>query len=672
MADSVGAPRLLPGDTPGFLNREGEIAEVEHRFSALDGSSGPSLIWLTGSAGIGKTTLAIRLGHMFADLFPDGALYYELGGSTPAGPADAADVLRHFLARLGKKPEDIPTHLNERAADFRSLTSGKRILVVLDDAHTAAQVRSLLPSSPRAAVIVTSRRHMDGLLAAGFREVAVNAFDAETAARLVAQVVDPTHLAAEPAAVARLVTLCSGLPLALRVLAARIAGRRHRSLGALVEQVTSAPFAHLRLDGDPSVEAVFDACFADLDADHKRAYCLLGWHPGPRFAPESAAALLDRPVEDALDLLDGLVDAYLLQRHDITGRYGFHSLIALHARTRSEEYPSYDTASARRRVVAWHWERAVALGRVLSPRWTVGRQDVPPAYTGGDARHRAEVELESDETGHRAAVHLAQELDLADAAAGICEALKPWYYDTDRTGDLIDILGVGAPAADRAGDPRLAMRLHHDLGSAYEKVGDFDLALAEFDYSRLLARATGDPLGEASAVEWPGLVHRQRGDHDRALACFEEARGILTGATTGDPAQRERALVLISLHVGTELALVGRCEDAEVELRRAHAWFADRDEKVNEARALAGLATARVNAGVAAEALPMLERAATLFGERGLRSKQAEALFTLAELHAEAGEEQPALSCANTARALAQRLGLWSVVSRIDAFLAER
>ncbi|WP_374065086.1 tetratricopeptide repeat protein [Actinokineospora auranticolor] len=661
-----GVPRLLPGDEPGFLNRGREI-DAFRRLVVGTGPvavEGPGRIWLTGPPGIGKTTLAVRLGNLFETRFTDGILYADLRGSTPDNAADVADVLRHFLRQLGKEPAEIPGALDELAADFRSHTANRAILVVLDDARTSAQVRPLLPSSPDAVVLVTSRRHLDGLVYSGFSRIELENFTTDDAIRLVRGIVGAERFAAEPAAGERLVNFCSGLPLALRVVAARILARRTRSLAALVDQITKAPFEHLRLEGDAPVEAVFDASFADLDEEQRRAYCLLGQIPAAEFDLAAAAAVLDRSISETNDLVDDLDEAYLVRRAD--DRVAIHSLVREHARARAEA-ADLEPRAARLRAVGWYLRRAAALSKNVSRRWSVSAraEAIDPAYDGDDAYRPAAAELERDDAVYPAIAALADELSLDQACAELGEALQPWYYNTDRTSHLLAVLRLAVPAADALGDVRLSMRLHHDLGSAHEKAKEFPAALREFERAMGLAQECGDRLGEASAVEWSGLVLRQVGDHASAVDRFERAREILRTGEIENREHRERALVLLSLHRGTDLVALGHTAEADAELRDALEWFHDRGEVINEARALLALAPISGD-----QARPTLERALELFAAGGLRSKQIDALVALAELDFADGEQAAAVGRLREARELARQIGLWSVVESLDERLA--
>lgn len=664
------APRLLPADPQVFYDRELELQRVTEQLDEAASAGTTALIWLTGTPGIGKTTLAVRLGHRFAEAFPDGQLYYELGGSTSAGPATATDVLAYFLRQLGKAPDEIPTHERERAAVLRSVTSTKRILMLLDDAHTAAQVQALLPSSLCSAVIVTSRRHLEGLHAAGFCRVDVAPFTADISVQVVTRSVGADWVTAEPAALDKLVAVCGGLPLALRVVATRIAARRRRPLADFVERfTTSSTLAEFRLDDDTPVEAVFDACYHDLPPDQAELYRLLGLHPGPDYGVPAVSALLGAPETQAGDLLDCLVDAYLLEPFG-RDRYRQHSLIALHARERAHAgLTDEERHDAVVRVVRWYWHRAVALAKVISRRWWVGElyERIPAAYAGPDARERALAELEAEEANFRAVIHAADTLGLDEVTAGLCQALQPWYYDTDRSDDLITALRTGAVAAGQTGDQRLAMRLTHDLGSALEKLGEFDAALEQFGLAGRLAEGLQDAFGAASAVEWEGLVHEQRGKWDEALECLRAAWNIHSSLSCAE--QRPRSFALLRMHIGRVLAATGRITGAVTELEQARSYFAAHDEPVNEGRSLVGLATAHRDAGHRIEAVALLGESIDRFTRAGLLSQSAKAHQLLGELERDLSHTESAAMNLQRALALFTRLGKIAEANHVDAVL---
>jgi tetratricopeptide (TPR) repeat protein len=389
------------------------------------------------------------------------------------------------------------------------------------------------------------------------------------------------------------------------------------------------------------------------------AYRLLALHPGPSFGVAAAVALLGVSAPQARDVLDELVDACLLQSMG-DDRHRFHNLIGQHAR----RCALADLDEARRRVavravVMWYVERGIALAKVISRRWWVGEefQRIPAANVGSDAWERASAELRAEQLNLRAAVRAAEDLELNAECAQLCQALCRWYYDTDRNTELIEVMSVGVRVAERAGQAELTMRMWHDLGSAYEKLGELAEALDAFRESGRLARQDGNALAEASAIEWEGLIHEQSGDFPGALDRLSEAWAIID-TSVPDPIHRPRALALLRMHIGRVLAVSGRAEEGIEGLVQARRYFADHHEVVNMARATQTLGDALACIGQLREAEALLGEALAGFEEARFRSQQLKVLVSLTTVHVGLDDRVAARECLGRARELALELGL--------------
>ncbi|UNT01285.1 NB-ARC domain-containing protein [Streptomyces tubbatahanensis] len=322
-------PAQLPATVPDFTGRDALVARLGAQLARADGT----VMALAGIGGVGKTALAVHLGHAVADRFPDGQLYVDLQG-TGASPEEGAAVLGGFLRALGADDASLPEGVEERAALFRSLLAGRRVLVLLDNARDAAQVRPLLPGTTGCAALVTSRVRMVDL--AGARLVDLDVLGPGEAMALFSRVVGRERVGAEREAAMDVVAACGFLPLALRIAAARLSARRTWTVSVLAAKLADE---RRRLDelqaGDQAVGATFELGYAHLDAEQARAFCLLGLTEGPDIPLAAAAALLDRSAEEAEDLLEALVDSSLLESAG-PGRYRLHNLLRLHARARAE------------------------------------------------------------------------------------------------------------------------------------------------------------------------------------------------------------------------------------------------------------------------------------------------------------------------------------------------
>ncbi|MBA2471488.1 MAG: AAA family ATPase [Pseudonocardiales bacterium] len=325
-------PAQLPADITDFTGRRAQLATVAHLAAAADRVA-TVLVAITGKAGVGKTTLAVRAAHRLRAHYPDGQLFVDLRGQTH--PLTPADVLARFLRSLGVDRMAVPDDAEERAALYRSRLADRRLLIVLDNAECEAQLRPLLPGTPGCAVLVTSRTRLAGLT--GARLVDLDIFEADQAVELLARLAGPRRVATEPAAAREIVRLCGSLPLALRVAGARLGSRRHWPLSRL--QADLADERH-RLDklrlGDLDVRASLALSYESLDVMARRAFRLLGLLEVRDFAPWVAAAMLDVSQLRAEELVETLVDMHLLDvaGHGASGqlRYRFHDLLRVYAR----------------------------------------------------------------------------------------------------------------------------------------------------------------------------------------------------------------------------------------------------------------------------------------------------------------------------------------------------
>ncbi|MEU6409275.1 AfsR/SARP family transcriptional regulator [Microbispora sp. NPDC046933] len=356
------APAELPIGSPSFTGRTAEIARLR---TALT-SSGPGAIAvsaITGAAGAGKSALAVHVAHQVADRFPDGRLYVDLHGSTPdVAPLHPADVLARLLRSLGDDTAGRPD-VDEAAARFRSLTDGRHLLLLLDNARDAAQVRPLLPASPTCRVLITARRMLTSLDAVSHFRLGIMSED-ETST-LLGRLIGEERVAADRRAARAIVRSCGGLPMAIRIAAARLNARPGLSLRALADRlaVEDRRLSELQSD-DQAMRACFMMSYRGLDAESSRMFRLLSLLGGSAVSVAVAAALADRPEPRTADLLDHLAEAQLLEASD-HDEYGMHDLLRLFARERArEEETEEDQEQAVRRALRGAWTTPAA---TLSP-----------------------------------------------------------------------------------------------------------------------------------------------------------------------------------------------------------------------------------------------------------------------------------------------------------------
>lgn len=586
-----GGPDLLPRPPRGFVGRERELA-------ALDAAAGPehAVTVLTGPAGVGKTAAALHWAHSVRDRY-DGVLFADLRGfSDDEGSGDAApetaDVLREFLIALGLPGRDLPETPGALAAAYRGRTEHHRYLVVLDNARTAAQVRPLLPAGPDSAAVVTSRLRLDGLAVSELaRTVALGVLDpAASAALLAAATGGADRFTAEPDAADRLTGLCAGLPLALRVVAARVNARPQWPLSGLADELADEQRRLALLDvDDTGVSAALRLTLRALPEDARLLFHRLGVLPGPDLDRYAAAALTALTPEEAAAALDRLAGAHLVTEAT-PGRYAMHDLVRLYARglARCDDTESTDEAlvrlldhyvrtSLRAAAVTEPDDRPCCVlpadvrpdlgGPVLTDRasglaWYAAQRDNVVAAAG--AAHTAG----HDGRAWRLAVlqwpyvvgyvrddwvplmehglAAARRLDDPDAESRV-RALYGWVLTVEgRLPQALDHLERAPGLAARAGDPsseatalvNLAVALDRDGGPGPDSIGRVARA-AE------LARGCGDVLTELLALEHRARQLLATGDHAGVLECTE--RGLtLPGASTEGLAPLRQILLRIS------------------------------------------------------------------------------------------------------------------------------
>jgi transcriptional regulator with XRE-family HTH domain len=377
----------LPGAVPQFTGRADELDALTQ---ILDGAraGGPGTVVISaiaGTAGVGKTALALHWAHQVARRFVDGQLYVNLRGFDPSGSAlTAAEAIRGFLEALGTPPERIPASPETQAGLYRSLLSDKQMLIVLDNARDEQQVRPLLPASTGCMVIVTSRNQLSGLAAIeAARLLTLDVLAHSEAVQLLAARLGARRAAAEPDAISRIARLCAYLPLALAVAAARAAARPALPLAVLADELINAAGRLDALDtGDPaaSVRAVFSWSYRQLTAESARMFRLLGLHPGPDITVAAAASLAATGADDARRMLGELARANLIVEQ-VRGRYGFHDLLRAYA---SAQARAHDSGSERQAAIARMFDHYLqtGFGAALLLRRNRDTMTPPPPQAG--------------------------------------------------------------------------------------------------------------------------------------------------------------------------------------------------------------------------------------------------------------------------------------------------
>jgi tetratricopeptide (TPR) repeat protein len=654
-------PFQLPADTGDFGGRD----EVRDEILAELGDDDPDrlatpVVVLVGKPGVGKSALAVHVAHRLRDRFPDGQLYCELGGSGYE-PVPPAEVLARFARALGAPGSAIPDDEVGRAELYRTLVAGRRMLVVLEDAAGEQQVRALLPGTGSCAVIVTSRTMLTGLPGAAVHELDV--LDPQRARELLARVVGAQRVAAEPATADALVRMVGNLPLALRIVAARLAARPRWPLAVMVERLTDE---RRRLDelthGELMMRASLAMSYDGLDPAAARLLRLLGLVEVDSYPVWLAAALLDATESEAAWLLELLVDVHLLEVAaldlDGTPRYRFHLIIRLFARERlhDTEPPEERTAAVLRAAGAWlalvdEAHRRLYGGDFIALRSPAPRR--PPARrTVGRLLSDPLAWLEAERANLSAFVATAAAAGPAAAAAcwdlavGMVDLFESGAYHDDWATTHRTALRVAADAGDRRGEAAVLA----SLGTLHLTRGRTEEAERVLDRALALFTELGDTAGTALVQRDRAWVDQVRGDDAAAARGY---RAALAGfESVGDPVGRahvlgrladtelaagaperarellEQALELVRdignarvelqtlFRLGTVALAQGRLDEAEAVLAPLLERVRLRRDLVGEARVLQQLAAVRVRAGAPGDAVELLERAVEV-RERG-------------------------------------------------------
>ncbi|MFI0771456.1 ATP-binding protein [Streptomyces melanosporofaciens] len=607
-------PRQLPGDVRGFVNRSQELGRLDAILTdGGDESVSVPVCVLAGTAGVGKTSLALRWAHRAQDRFPDGQLYVNLRGYDPGAPVTPQEALHRFLSALGVPAAAIPADLEAGAALYRSLLAGRRVLVVLDNAATVGQVRPLLPGAAGCLVVVTSRSRLSGLAVRdGAHTLTLSTLDEAEAVALLSVVTAAYRPQDDQDQLIELARLCARLPLALRIAAERAASRPRMGLDELIRDLRdeSALWDALSVGDDEEAEAVrtvFAWSYRALPAAAARLFRLLGLHPGAEFGTAAAAALDGGAGTGRIrHLLDVLVGAHLLEQ---TGpdRYEFHDLLRAYAADQARhEEPPEERAAALRRVLVWYLHSADAAQTWINPQ----EAHIPLDPPGDDLTPASFADYEEAmrwyeaERGNLlAATRAAGEAGLEVIAWQLPAVLRSVHMLLNPFEEWLAMGRIGLRAARRLGDRTAEAELLESLGMACTQSHRLAEG-AEYHQGALAARReTGDRLGEALSLNDIGLIHLRGRRLEEAKERFEQAAAVFRELG----AAQWEAVVLANLaEVTYELA---RPEETSGFVRRALEMHRELGNQGGEGNALRILSAIQRDRGQPEEALGSAEGA---------------------------------------------------------------
>jgi DNA-binding SARP family transcriptional activator/tetratricopeptide (TPR) repeat protein len=657
-------PRQLPADVDGFTGREQELVELERGLVDADRHGTVVISAIQGTGGVGKSALAIRAAHRVAERFPDGQLYVNLQGATvglaPLGPLE---VLGRFLRALGVDPVAIPGGVEEAAALYRSRLAGKRVLVVLDDAADAAQVRPLLPAAPGCGVLVTSRRVLASL--EGAHHLQLDVLAPAEATELLGRVAGDERVAAEPQPAAEVARLCGYLPLAVRIAGARLAARPTWPVKVLAERLADA---QRRLDelelAEVGVRASFTVSYQQLhtsgdsvDRAAAEAFGLLGLLDGPELGIPVVTRLLDAPEKAVERVLERLVDAQLLETPH-PGRYRLHDLLRSYARELAgQQHPEPERAAALTRALGFYAASAWQTLELLRPgdyrlaragqRWRTGGL----RFTDAQA---ALAWLEAERANLLAAIAQAATTPgvPAELAVQLTHALLGFFQLRSHWQDCEQANRTALGVARRLGDRAAQAQVQSDLGIVHERLGRYQKALDRHRESLALRRELGDRYGQAASLGSLGLIYQQQGDHVQALAFLQESLALRQ--ELGD--RRGQAASLSNL--GMVYQRQERYKQALASLRESLAIHRELGDRHGQAHSLADLGPVHEQLGRHAQALACLQESLVIHRDLGGRACEAHSLHNFGVVYQRQGRFEQALACLRESLGLYRELDL--------------
>ncbi|MCC3768064.1 winged helix-turn-helix domain-containing protein [Streptomyces sp. UNOC14_S4] len=694
-------PAQLPGDLADFTGRATHVADL----CALLTSEHPgaaAAVAVSGAGGVGKSALAVHVAHRVRESFPHGQLYTDLQG-VGGHPADPATVLGSFLRALGVDDAAIPEGLAERSALFRTRLDGRRVLILLDNAHGPEQVRPFLPGPPSCAVLVTSRAKLAGPTSA--RLVDLDVMTPDEALELLGKVLGRDRVAAEADDAARLVSACGHLPLAVRIVAARLATRPAWSLGVLHARLADERhrLAELRV-ADLTVEAAFALGHAQLRPAQQRAFRLLALPDGPHVSSAAAAAVLGLPEPEAEALCESLVDVSLLES-PAPGRYRYHDLLRLYARGRAsaEESPEGRAAGLRRLLEflvstvraahpgalgraerlgvaatvpglsfataedagAWLAEEALCLFAAVRQAAEAPARAVAPAadllLMMEELLERGGPGPEFEQAAH-AVVSAALRLGDRRSAGRAYLALAHGYYYAARIRELVVVCRQAVAASRAAGDALVMADALVLLARCSYHLRRHDEARALLTEASAVFQEHADRFGEANVLGARCRVRQSAGETGPAVADAEEALAVHQGLSDG------RRVGFALYELGVVLGAAGRTAESAVRLTQALAFFGDRRNRLWEGLTLFRLAENRLAetqfvedrpaTGRAEEAAQLARTAAATLEEVRNDWGRAHALAVLASALDRIGDHDGARAHRRTAYEICARLGM--------------
>ncbi|WP_163573468.1 ATP-binding protein [Fodinicola feengrottensis] len=607
---------------------------------------------IAGTAGVGKTALAVQWAHRIRDRFPDGQLYANLNGYGVGPPLRSQQVLSQFLRALGVPPSQVPVDVAEATAVYRTLMADRAMVVLLDNACTADQIRPLLPASAGCLVVVTSRDRLDGLVARdGARRLTLDVLSVPESVALLERMLGG-RAADEPLAITQLAATCAYLPLALRIAAAHLTNHHDWRVGDYLADLRDGNvIAALEVEGDQqsAVRAAFDLSYGSLAPDEQRVFRLLGLMPGTDMTSRSMAALADCEAPDARRLLERLATAHLIHQH-VPGRYTFHDLLRRYANEKvHRDVERRDREAALNRLFDHYLHTARAASDLLYsqiirlPLDKPGAAARPVVFAGySDARGW----LDAEHTNLVSAVQHAQEHGPSRAAWQLADAMRGHLQKCQQVVDWLIVAHAAISAAHSDGEVLGYGAAQFNLATAHACLSHYSLAVQHYAEALELYQRAGWKLGEAAVHTNLGWIDEDLGRLHQAAV--HQSRALDLAHEGGWTYLESTALVNLALLRFFD----GRLEEAAEHNRRALILSRQAKASGNEGYALDGLGVVAFLQGRLDEAAELCGEAVDIFCRIGHSADQALARTYLAAILGASGQAVDALECANIALSL--------------------
>jgi tetratricopeptide (TPR) repeat protein/transcriptional regulator with XRE-family HTH domain len=657
---SLDAPHQLPAHTPHFVGRAEELRQLTALLDTATQDGGPVVISaINGTAGIGKTALAVHWAHNASGRFPDGQLYVNLRGFDLTGtPMQPVEAIRGFLDAFEIPPERIPLNLEAQAALYRSLLANRRVLVVLDNARDADQVRPLLPGSSTCRVVITSRNQLTSLVAQeGARPVTLDVLSVEEAAALLVSRLGRDRVTAEPGTVSELIDRCARLPLALAIVAARAALNPRLPLRVLADELRDEQVRLDALDaGDhaTSVRAVFSSSYQHLDPSAARIFRLLAVHPGPDISLPATASLSGIPLREAREGLTELIRNHLLSQ-PAPSRFVFHDLLHVYASELTHTLdPEVERHKALHRLLDHYLHTAHSAALLLCPRW--GPITLTPPNAGVTAEKLANYGqawawFEAEYRVLLAATQLAADTGHASQAWQLSWTMGEFFERGGYWHDWTVAQNAALTAARQGADRRGQAHAHRSLGRACPWLGRYDEAHTHLRQALRLFEELGDWTGQADSHMDLAMAFEHQGRNQEALPHAQQA---LTLYRAGWGLGQARALNSI----GWNQALLGDPWRALDSCQESLALRRGLGDRWGEAATLDSLGYAHHLLGHHEQAIACYQQSLTIQPEVRDRYKQAMTLSHLGDTYHATGNLDTARNAWYEALDILDRLGV--------------